>query len=142
VPVAGGEGGYRPLMNAIPDIPAAAVRQLVELVDTLASEVRDLRAELAASRVASPWMTSDEAAAWLKVSRDTLDKYSASHGHEEGGPVNVGEVRKTLRWNRTTIDAWFRRAAGIAAPKAKRRASPTPAPRAVATAGRFDWSKV
>lgn len=128
-------------MDARPDT-AAAVHQLVELVGELSSQVRDLRATLAASRGASPWMTSEEAAAWLKVSRDTLDKYAASHGHEKGGPVNVGEQRKVLRWNRDTIDDWFRRAAGIAAPKARRRASPAPRPSAPLSAERFDWSKV
>lgn len=119
---------------------ADAVRQLVELVEALASELRELRDEL--GRDASPWMTTEEAASWLKVSRDTLDKYAASHGHEEGGPVNVGEQRKVLRWNRDTIDGWFRRAAGIAAPKPKRRASPGPGPSATIHATRFDWSKV
>jgi hypothetical protein len=129
-------------MSTLPDTtPATAVHQLVELVGALASEVRELRAELAGTRGTSPWMTSEEAAAYLKVSRDTLDKYIASHGHEEGGPVNVGEARKVLRWNRETIDAWFRRAAGIAAPKPARRASPRAVPRPV-VAGRFDWSKV
>lgn len=128
-------------MNANPATAAAAVGQLVELVDRLASEVRELRAELASGRAGSPWMTSDEAAAWLKISRDTLDKYAASHGHEPGGPVNVGEKRKTLRWHRDTLDEWFRRAAGIAAPKVKRRASPAPR-RAEGPRERFDWSTV
>lgn len=118
---------------------ADAVRQLVELVGALASELRELRDEL--GRDASPWMTTEEAAAWLKVSRDTLDKYAASHGHEDGGPVNVGEQRKVLRWNRDTLDGWFRRVAGIAAPKSTRRASPTRAAPVVPTE-RFDWSKV
>ena len=126
-------------MHADPVTAAAAVRQLVELVDRLSSEMRELRAELASGRAGSPWMTSDEAAAWLKISRDTLDKYAASHGHEPGGPVNVGEKRKTLRWHRDTLDAWFRRAAGIAAPKGKRRVSPKPS-RAEAPRERFDWS--
>lgn len=128
-------------MRADPATAAAAVSQLVELVDQLSSEVRELRAELARGRAGSPWMTSDEAAAWLKISRDTLDKYEASHGHEPGGPVNVGEKRKTLRWHRDTLDAWFRRAAGIAAPKVKRRASPA-AKRAEGPRERFDWSTV
>lgn len=119
---------------------ADAVRQLVELVGALASELRELRDEL--GRDASPWMTTDEAAAWLKVSRDTLDKYAASHGHEDGGPVNVGEQRKVLRWNRDTIDGWFRRAAGIAAPKPTRRASPARVAPAATPTERFDWSKV
>ncbi len=116
-----------------------AVRQLVELVGTLASEVRELRAELAEARADSPWMTTEEAAAYLKVSRDTLDKYAREHGHEEGGPVNVGQRRKVLRWNRETLDDWFRRAAGIAAPRPLRRASPT---RTEAPLERFDWSTV
>jgi hypothetical protein len=77
-----------------------------------------------------------------KVSRDTLDKYAASHGHEDGGPVNVGEQRKVLRWNRDTIDDWFRRVAGIAAPKPQRRASPAHRPSAPSPTARFDWSKV
>jgi hypothetical protein len=127
-------------MHSASDLNAGTVAQLVELVGALASEVRQLRDQL--GRDASPWMTTEEAAAWLKVSRDTLDKYAASHGHEEGGPVNVGEQRKVLRWNRETIGCWFRRAAGIAAPKPKRRASPTrAAPTAIPTE-RFDWSKV
>ena len=121
---------------------AAALRQLAQTVDRLASEVQELRVDLAVSRDVSPWMTSDGAAAYLKVSRDTLDKYALSHGHEEGGPVNVGEGRKVLRWSRATIDEWFRHAARIAAPKPTRRASPKPQPRPVAPAGRFDWSKV
>lgn len=82
------------------------------------------------------------AAAYLKVSRDTLDKYAGSHGHEDGGPVNVGEARKVLRWNRATIDARFRRAAGIAAPRPTLRASPKAQARPMATVGRFDWSTV
>lgn len=118
---------------------ADALRQLVELVGGLASELQKLRDEL--GRDASPWMTTKEAAAWLKVSRDTLDKYASSHGHEEGGPVNVVEQRKVLRWDRDTIDGWFRRAAEIAAPKVKQRASPTPR-RAEGTRERFDGSKV
>ena len=129
-------------MSTPTETAAAAVHQLVELVDALACEVRDLRAELAGTRTVSPWMTSEEAAAYLKVSRDTLDKYAGSHGHEDGGPLNVGEVRKVLRWNRATIDAWFRRAAGIAAPRPTRRASPKPQATPMATVGRFDWSKV
>jgi hypothetical protein len=119
---------------------ADAVRQLVELVGALASELRELRDEL--GRDPSPWMTTEEAAAWLKVSRDTLDKYAASHGHEEGGPVNVGEQRKVLRWNRDTIDGWFRRAAGIAPPKPTRRAAPPRSTPAAIPTERFDWSKV
>jgi hypothetical protein len=119
---------------------AEAVRQLVELVGALASELRELRDEL--GRDASPWMTTVEAAAWLKVSRDTLDKYAATHGHEDGGPVNVGEQRKVLRWSRQTIDGWFRRAAGISAPKPTRRASPTRAVPVATPTERFDWSKV
>jgi hypothetical protein len=122
-----------------PHDTTAAVSQLVELVGALASEVRDLRAAL--TRDASPWMTSDEAAAWLKVSRDTLDKYALSHGHEDGGPVNVGEGRKVLRWSRDSIDDWFRRAAGIPLPKTTRRARSTASQRP-ATSVRFDWSKV
>ena len=125
-----------------PTETAAAIQQLVEQVEGLASELRALRSELAIPRDVSPWMTSEDAAAYLKVSRDTLDKYALSHGHEEGGPVNVGEGRKVLRWSRATIDEWFRHAARIAAPKPTRRASPKPQPRPVAPAGRFDWSKV
>lgn len=119
---------------------ANAVRELVELVGALASELRELRGEL--GREASPWMTTDEAAAWLKVSRDTLDKYAASHGHEDGGPVNVGEQRKVLRWSRDTIDDWFRRAAGISALKPSRRASPSRPTQTMPPTRRFDWSKV
>lgn len=122
-----------------PAIPTGAVRQLLELVDALACEVRELRAELAEGRGASPWMTTEEAAAWLKVSRDTLDKYAREHGHEEGGPVNVGGRRKVLRWNRETVDAWFRRVAGIAPPKPIRRKSSV---KAEVPLERFDWSTV
>jgi hypothetical protein len=86
-------------------------------------------------------MTTEQAVAWLKVSRDTFDQYAASHGHEEGGPVNVGEQRTVLRWNRETIDGWFLRAAWIAAPKPRRSASPSPR-RPLPAAERFDWSKV
>jgi hypothetical protein len=115
------------------------LRQLVELLGRLTSEVHELRAEL--GRGSSPWMTTEEAADWLKVSRDTLDKYAASHGHLEGGPVNVGEHRKVLRWSRETIDGWFRQVAGIAAPKVARK--PALAPRATAAkAQRFDWTAV
>lgn len=124
-----------------PTDTAAALRQLVDRMDRLASEVRELRSQLEAARELSPWMTSEQAAAHLKVSRDTLDKYARSHGHQEGGPVNVGEARKVLRWSRETIDGWFRRAAGIAAPEPARRASPRAVPRPV-VAGRFGWSKV
>ena len=72
-------------------------------------------------------------------SRDTLDKYSREHGHEEGGPVNVGGRRNVLRWNRDTVDAWFRRVAGIAPPKPLRRKSPV---KSEAPLERFDWSTV
>lgn len=133
--------GYESIVPS-PAATEDAVNQLVELVGLLASEVRELRDELVA-RDLSPWMTTEEAAAWLKVSRDTLDKYAASHGHEEGGPVNVGEQRKVLRWNRETIDGWFRRAAAIAAPRPMRRASaPAPRPGRASPTERFDWSKV
>ena len=128
-------------MSATPTTSADALGQLLELVGSLTSEVRELRAQIAEGREASPWMTTEEAAVYLKVSRDTLDKYALEHGHEDGGPVNVGQRRKVLRWNRETLDAWFRRAAGIAVPKASRRKSPT---RAVVTepAKRFDWGTV
>lgn len=128
-------------MNAAPETVATAVRQLVELVETLAVEVRELREALAEQEPASPWMTTEEAAVWLNVSRDTLDKYAASHGHEDGGPVNVGEHRKVLRWNRDTIDGWFRRAACIAAPKVARRKPPA-VKRGEGPRERFDWSTV
>jgi hypothetical protein len=70
-------------MRSATDLNAGAVRQLVELVGALASEVRQLRDQL--GRDASPWMTTEEAAAWLKVSRDTLDKCAASPGTRMAG---------------------------------------------------------
>lgn len=75
------------------------------------------------------------------MDRSGPEKYAASHGHEPGGPVNVGEKRKTLRWHRDTLDEWFRRAAGIAAPKVKRRASPA-VKRGEGPRERFAWSTV
>lgn len=51
------------------------------------------------------------------------------------------EKRKTLRWHRDTLDAWFRGAAEIAAPKVKRRGSP-PVKRGEGSRERFDWSTV
>jgi len=44
-----------------------------------------------------------------------------------------------LRWSRETLDDWFRRVAGIAAPMPMRRASPT---RTEVATERFDWSTV
>lgn len=126
-------------MSAAPKTSADALGQLLELVGSLTCEVRELRAEIADGREASPWMTTEEAAVYLKVSRDTLDKYALEHGHEDGGPVNVGQRRKVLRWNRATLDAWFRRVAGIAAPKPMRRRSPVKAEEPLE---RFDWSTV
>ena len=126
-------------MSSVPAIHNDAVSQLIELVGSLASEIRELRAKIDASQEVSPWMTTEEAAVYLKVSRDTLDKYAKEQGHQEGGPVNVGQRRKVLRWNRETLDVWFRRAAGIAALKVKRRKSPVVV---AESAERFDWDVV
>ena len=113
-----GSGAYD---KGVSDTTAnAETSSLMDLIHGLVDEVRALRAELAASRAPSPWMTTEDAAQYLGVSRDTLDRLSSRYGHAEGGPVNVGEKRKTLRWHRDTLDEWFRGAGGIAAPKRRR----------------------
>lgn len=112
----------------------------MDLIHGLVEEVRALRAELAEAKAPSPWMTTDEASSHLSVSRDTLDRLSKRFGHVEGGPVNVGVKRKVLRWNRETLDAWFRRASLIAEPTVKRRRGSEPP--VEMPPERFDWTGV
>jgi len=119
-------------------LPTAADSSVLELLQTLMDEVRTLREELGGTR--SPWLTTVQAAEHLNISADTLKRLARTHGHEEGGPVDVGEGRKLLRWNRETLDEWFRQASRIAAPRVK--AVRRPERKVEAPRQRFDWSSV
>lgn len=118
--------------------PTAADPSVLETLQALMEEVRALREELGTNR--SPWLTTAQAAEYLNVSADTLKRLARKHGHEDGGPVDVGDGRKLLRWNRETLDVWFRRASRIAAPKVK--AVRRPERKAEAPRERFDWSSI
>jgi hypothetical protein len=88
-------------------------------VGTTADVVRRIR-----ERTEARWLTSDEAAAHLGISRDTLDAIVSTAPDLPGGPVDVGNGKKrTLRWDATSLDAWFR-----AFGEWRRRRGPRPAP--------------
>lgn len=72
-----------------------------ELVDAIAHRVADELAERMAlgDATASPWLTLEEAAAYLRMPKDTLYKRTAEIPHtKQGGRI---------RFRREELDAWM-----------------------------------
>ncbi len=93
------------------------------------------------------WLTRDQAAVYLQVSVDTLDRVVKNAESMEGGPIDVGDGRRMLRFPTATLDLWFRRASKepeVSVPRKRRRPKRRPAHQTdvATTTGPVDWSSV
>lgn len=108
-----------------------------------------LRIAAAVETLAPPpaWLTREQAAAHLQVSVDTLDRVVKNAESMEGGPIDVGDGRRMLRFPSATLGLWFRRASKepeVSVPRKRRRPKRRPATSGGSGHGvaPVDWSKV
>lgn len=128
------------LLPAMLDLVTAATTAAHALT-TIASELTALREHLTTDR---PWLTTSEAAAYLHVSRETLDRLAAEHPDLDTGPADIGTTRANRRWHRDALDDWFRavcarRRGAVEKPARPRQSKPTSKPDSYR---RVDWSSV
>ena len=133
--------GVLPGVSPSPANTEDTLRTLVEMVGALQAQLT----ELANAEPPNRWMTTMDAAIYLGVSRDTLDRLAKEHGHGDDGPRDAGALgkRRLLRWDRTTIDDWFSRVCRIAPPPEKRenRERTSRATNHALEADAYDWSE-